>query len=66
MNYIIWTEAEAKANALLGELQQQVRYPWAYRKLRSARFHIIENHTVSIGDLDWKGERFVTNGEVPE
>lgn len=65
MSYlIVWTDAEARANDLLRSLMRQVKYQWAWRKLNSARLHIIETHTRQIEDLDWRGERFVTNGEV--
>lgn len=47
---VVWNEAEAEANNILRRAMQQVKYPWAWRKLNSARFHIIERHTVRVED----------------
>lgn len=32
---LVWDKSDSDANALLGELSKLVKYPWAWRKLRS-------------------------------
>lgn len=59
---IVWDAAESRANDLLRKLMSQQEYPRAYRRLNSARMHLIETHTRRV---QWDGNsRFLTNGDV--
>ena len=64
MNYLVWSESDARANDILRGLIQQAKYGWVYRKLNNARFHIIETHTVSVDESRWNVERIVFNQDV--
>lgn len=61
----IWSESDQKANNLMHLLMGQVRYPYAWRKLQSARLHLIDTHTKEIDELEWCGQIFVRNMDVP-
>ena len=53
------------ANELFRALGRQVRYPWVWRKLQSARLHMLHTATREIDEDDVnRGDVLVTNGDV--
>lgn len=64
MTYLVWDKNESDANDLIRKVMRSVSYPYAYRKLNSARFHLIENHTSEIEDLEWTDQPVVMNRDI--
>lgn len=65
MKFLIMTAEAKAANDLFRALGRQVRYPWAYRKLQSARLHMLHSATVEIDEDDCtRNTVLVTNGDV--
>ena len=62
--FLIWNESESQANDILRDLMRQSKYKWVWRKLNSARFHLIESHTQKIVDVEWTDQFVVTNGDA--
>ena len=54
---LVWSAADARANDLIRELMQKARYPWVWRKLNNARWHLLQTHTV---EQEYHGQQFVT------
>lgn len=66
MSVLVWNQNESEANELLRGLMRQAKYPWVYRKLNAARFHIIETHSDVIPDDAWTDQNIVTNWHASE
>jgi hypothetical protein len=60
---LLMTEPDARANDLLRALIREARYPWAWRKLNSARMYLLES-LPRIPDEEWTSQRVVTNGDA--
>lgn len=64
MHYLVWDAPTSRANDLLRDLMRQAKYKWAWKKLNSARWHIIETHTLKVDECQYNGESFVSNGDA--
>lgn len=65
MKYLIMTPEAKAANELFRALGRQARYPWAWRKLQSARLHMLHSATREIDEDECERETIlVTNGDV--
>lgn len=64
MKYYLWSQGDKEANDIIRQAAQKCKYKWAFMKLRSARFHLIERRTTMVDDDDYKGESFVTYREA--
>jgi hypothetical protein len=63
---LVWEAADKRANEILRAAAQQVRYKWAWRKIRNARFHLLETHTKKVKYGYPSYQSFITNGDVME
>jgi hypothetical protein len=64
---VYWTLADAAANDLLRSLMQQASYPYVWRKLNRARWHLIEHHAWDDGLAVIRtppAAKLVLNGDV--
>jgi len=61
----VWDKSDAKSNDILRSLMRQAKYKWVYRKLDSARWHIISTRAHRVPESDVVERHAVpTNGEV--
>jgi hypothetical protein len=42
---LVWSDTDRRAADILRDLMRETPYPWVWRKLHSARWHLIETHT---------------------
>ena len=61
---MVWDKQDAEANAILRMLMQHTRYPWVYRKLNNARWHIIETRCRRVPEDRNQEGITPTNGDI--